>query len=381
MILTYYDSQTSVSKKMGQISSTEFYRLLGMQGKYLYYSMYDYLVCMDVTTGIREKIFDLKNNGVDNPMKIQLAFGEGDTLYLRFADGISKDDNVIEITTEPLEIGKAISVVDLASEKNQYYTIEPNVITFSRKNPLSPLVYEKTKDDREAYRTRILAEIAKGEGPEILLVEGEDMQMLFEKGWTADLNEFLSEEQQNKLLPAVMQLGQIDDTFIGLPMTIQILALSTTDTIWDQDSWTISDVMELIKHWKQEKVILLDMHNKRESSAMMVYALSLINLKECPYIDWEKKESNFQNEDFISLLTLIKETEEIPLDSSDLNDGMAKMEYMFGYSTFETTLQQAGKGCRLVGFPNEKGSANFMSSYSYLVVKKETKNKEIIPSF
>ena len=52
-----------------------------------------------------------------------------------------------------------------------------------------------------------MAELMSGQGPDILYVSAENMELLGQKGLLADLRGYISEESLNKVIPGVLKLG------------------------------------------------------------------------------------------------------------------------------------------------------------------------------
>lgn len=68
----------------------------------------------------------------------------------------------------------------------------------------------------EALRTRTLADLTAGKGPELMVVSTDDLRMLAEKGALMDLSELVPEDIQEQLFPGVRELGTVDGVWVGL---------------------------------------------------------------------------------------------------------------------------------------------------------------------
>lgn len=73
----------------------------------------------------------------------------------------------------------------------------------------------------QAYHDRIMAEIVAGKGPEILLVDRKDLQILFDKGVLADLSGVLSKETEEQIFKGVLAAGTIDGKLVGLADSVR----------------------------------------------------------------------------------------------------------------------------------------------------------------
>lgn len=384
--IKWYDEEAGRERVLGEIPAGEFRTLLGMRGADFYYTTMNELVRWNVVTGEREKIFPFTDNGIADKDTKQLVFGEDGTLYLRC---ISDDEDwVTELTLEEAVKGEAVSVVDISGDVTYRDIVGEAAAVFSRKNPQYVLELEKKETDEEAYRTRILADVTAGKGPDILLVNREDMKLLYEKGWAADLEEYISTETLWELLPGVIQMGTVEETFVGLAPEVSVRAVFTNRSIWGKDSWTVSDVIGLLEKNKNQNNFMVDFYDEEFSGELMLWNFALWDLETSLFIDWEKGESNFDREEFIFLLELFKACEEVTLSSSEKSKLLQEGEslalhtpYMWCFKDFVEMADMAGENFYPIGFPSEAGSANYLEEHKMLVINRNAKNKQAISEF
>lgn len=384
--IKWYDEEVGKERVLGEIPIGEFRRLLGMCGVDLYYATLSELVCWNVLTGERENIFSFADNGIMDTDTKQLAFREDDTLYLRC---ISDDEDwMTELTSEEIVTGEAVSIADISRDGTYRNIVGETAAVFSRKNPQYILELEKNETDEEAYRTRVLADVTAGKGPDILLVNRSDMKLLYEKGWTADLKEYISEETLSELLPGVIKMGTVEETLVGLAPEVSVRAMFTNRSIWDKDSWTLSEIIELLAKNKNQKNFMVDYYKEEISGELMLWNFALWDLESSLFIDWEKRTSNFDREEFVTLLKMFKECEESTFSADEkaklLQEGKCLAlytPYMWCFKDFVEMADMAGEDFYPIGFPSEAGSANYLEEHRILVVNGNTKNKQVISDF
>lgn len=168
----------------------------------------------NVETGEREKIFSTKDNGMSQGSTRQLIIGEDDTLYLRCVN--DAEDWMTGLTAEEPDRGDPIKIIDIANEVTDGNIVSSAAAVYIRKNPLYSVDYEIDKKDAENYRTRVLADVTAGKGPDILVVSVEDMENLAKKGWTADLREYISGDTLENILPGIIQMSTVDGKLMGI---------------------------------------------------------------------------------------------------------------------------------------------------------------------
>lgn len=80
-------------------------------------------------------------------------------------------------------------------------------VTYSAQHPGCQIVYESDWGNQEGFYERIMAQMAVGQGPDILFVFGEDMDRLSARGLLADLSDVLKEDTRKQLFSGVMTAG------------------------------------------------------------------------------------------------------------------------------------------------------------------------------
>lgn len=145
-----------------------------------------------------------------------------------------------------------------------------------------------------------MAEMVSGEGPDILYVSLEDMKILHEKGLLLDLEKMLAAESLEQVLPGVVRLGTVEGTFVGLAPEMDILTMITLKDIWQQDTWSMQDLIGLMEGG--EFTGLFCQGNGVFAPQAVFKFLVEFGLQEGKLVDWEKGESLFDGEVFLQIL-------------------------------------------------------------------------------
>lgn len=112
------------------------------------------------------------------------------------------------------------------------------------------MIQVETGEDRDDYRTQVMTQMVAGEGPDILYVSRDDMEILYKKWLIADLREYISDNTLNTVMPNALELGNKDGKLVGMAAGVMAYTLMVQDDVWSGDNWTIDDMISLLEEWK-----------------------------------------------------------------------------------------------------------------------------------
>lgn len=243
----------------------------------------------------------------------------------------------------------------------------------------------------EPIRTRIMAELVAGQGPELMYVSEDDMHILAEKGALLDLSELIPEEIQEQLLPGIRQLGTVDGKWVGVTSDVFYYTFMTSDSLWSKDSWTVSEMLDLAESkndWGDW--ILSFIWLKPDYNNLFDWGFSR-SLGDSPFMDLKNGISYFNGEEFIRALEFCKkygqpsnakvESDEELLSMLREGKSMAQMAYIYSGLHSFSNVMAAFEDCHIVGFPSEKGSGNYMYADGYLVVNADAEHVDAIKDY
>ena len=252
----------------------------------------------------------------------------------------------------------------------------------------------------DALRDRTMAELAAGNGPEIMFVSEDDLHVLAEKGALMDLSEIIDEDIREQFLPGVLPLGVIDSIWLGAPVDVYYRTLMVSDELWPKDRWKVSDMLDLAEsrdswgEWILSKITLGDRLSglplaPPESSRLFEIGF-LQSLGDSPFMDVENGISYFNSGEFIRVMEFCKEygytgnlTADVDSVTAMLGEGRTIAQFVdlyIGIQDFSREMASHGN-CHMVGFPDESGRGNYVYTQGYFVVNADADHIEGVKEF
>lgn len=367
------------------VSSQSIFQMYGMQGNDIYYNNANKeIVRWNIESGERTKILDLPKNGLVAGLNILMALGgEGDQPVLCLVDRGHRKEWLAPLTDQEIPDREIVRLADLVKIRD--YGINPTADSVSEAANLNrDFFYQYEDDSAEELRTRVLADLSSGNGPDLMYVSLEDMRMLEEKGALLDMRELLPEARVKEMLPGAVEIGTIDGKLVGIPMHVSANTLMVARDTWPEDSWTLEDIIRLMESGELEGGIFYN--------TSYFYPLATMNLlieyslADSFLIDWENRKSHFDDERFLRLLELTYK---------NLNDGSVETDTRLNGGK-RISWQDAGNGGsndsnfdvarewengHYVGFPTSGDCGNYLTTEGVIVVNAATKNKEAVRGY
>lgn len=269
--------------------------------------------------------------------------------------------------------------------------VKSAAVAYSMQHPDGRITYEADWGNQDGFYERIMAQMAVGQGPDLLFVHGEDMDRLNARGLLADLTDVLDGETRSQLFSGVMTAGLRDGKLVGLPAAVSGRSMLTVDANWQGNNWTIAEVAEL---WRQRKGQgAWRFLPQRWSQEEMLEYLLLADMANSPFIDWENHRCDFDNDLFRQMLEMIGERSVLDHTNLDIEeeyetaqqvmDGVYLADVVYGGSIFQYVAKmEYYKGeSHFVGFPTESGNGNMLTCYGFVVVNTRTEHWEEVADF
>lgn len=241
------------------------------------------------------------------------------------------------------------------------------------------------KNEEDAYRNRIMAQIAAGKGPDLMLVTAEDMLLLAEKGVLLDLAELIPEETMGQLFQCAVQDGTVDGKMVGLHTELMIDTLLTADATWSGDSWTLEEFLKLQEEYQWEWPIgggYLSINPMRCLKAL------LPDLGHSQFLDMEAGIARFDSDEFVRVLEICKNYGSDNYNSNGPNrKEMLAQEcgacgaWVSDLFDFSYYMSEYGEKAHFVGYPAEGGGNYTWTYFSYLVVNANSEHKDEIKEY
>lgn len=377
----WFNLETRKEVTLARLDKEIVKQVYGISGNTIYYEAAKGLMCWNIATGERQLVYNYSENGVSAKHQTGMILVQGQSPVLRTYGTVEGEQEDWLLVLSETEVAKAdaIKVVALTTGGEK---VQACAATASRKNPQFTYAYQDgSKGDAEAFRTRIIAEMVSGEGPDILYVSTEDMAILQEKGLLMDLEQLLGPESLEQVLPGVIQMGTVENTFVGLAPEISLLTMVTLKDIWQQDTWSMQDITGLME--SGDFTGLFCQGDGVFAPQAVLKFLVEFGLQDGSLIDWEKGESLFEGKTFLQMLEMTKKYGGNPVtDKTYL--GIGGCPAMFtggGVYTLNELYEQYGDTYYFVGQPTTGSSGNYLTCNGVVVVNKNTRNPEAVAVF
>lgn len=264
-------------------------------------------------------------------------------------------------------------------------------VTYSAQHPDCQIVYETDWENQEGFYERIMAQMAVGQGPDILYVFGEDMDRLSARGLLADMSDVLEEDTRKQLFSGVMTAGIRDGKLAGLPPSVGASSMVTVEDNWPGDTWTLSEAAAL---WRQRKGqgVWRFMPLRWSQDEMLEY-LVLSDMFNSPFMDWESGTCDFESDLFRQVLEMIGDRPVLEHTNLDIDEEyetaqqvmegvyLADERSVHDIVSYTNVMDYYGGSVRFVGFPTESGNGNMLRCYGFLVVNAQTEHWEEVVDF
>lgn len=380
------DTSTGKMCDLGKLENGDrIVKFYGMQGNSCYYQARDGIIRWNLKSGERNLCFSFQENGIPSSFDTMMIFRKDAPPMLRMYQwGNDKvEDWLIVLSDTEVSRDKDVKIVALAKDTPGIKQVSECATICARKdfNHLFSLTNVEEKD-AEDYRTKVFAEMVAGGGPDLMYVTRADMEILWEKGLLVDMNELLSEETREKILPGVLQMGTREGQLVGLAGHVQVDGMAVSKDTWTQSTWRLEDIISMMESGKIESTVFYAGPNIFFRSLAVQNMLTNDCLEDSFLIDWEKRESHFTDERFIKLLELTKKGDREGEDESGtIFNGGSRIAF-FSVCTPEgvcdamRAIEAEGGFC--VGFPNSGTGGNYLVAENVLVVNANSKHKEEI---
>lgn len=379
--ILWVDTQNRKVEMLASVNGS-IVKLYGLKQNNLYYEDEQGIVRWDIASGERKLIFIFNKNEVQDIYDKQLMLRDNDTPLLRIYGYVNGQfqDWLLTLSKEPVEKADAVHVACITDNVSD--RVRNCVGVAARNNPDFSYKYEDGDGmDVSDYYTAVMTQMMSGEGPDILFVSPEDMEMLYAKGLIADLREYISDETLKKVISGVVGLGSRNGTLLGIAPDISADSLMVQEDVWNGESWTIEDIISLIEQGKLSGRVT-DGEGLYSSIAALRIILKYI-IDDSFVIDWENYESHFDDERFIKLIKCLgKNDYENPDGSKEQLDGSIMQVSLHYMSNVYNYLGQRGnEGWHYVGFPSENGCGNYLWADGMVVVNAATASKEAVSAY
>ena len=396
--LNWYQEDTGAGELLGTIDNGFVISMLLDEDGKIYYSDGGNLVRWDAEKNVSENLLRMYQNGIEQSFEASglIRNEKGEFLFCCMQSGKA----MIYVLTDKEDPSKEqIRLCSLWGEAGISY-FQRLAATFTQNGGEIPikLELESRQEYWEDYRTRIMAEIMSGEGPDVLFVTQEDMILMQERGMVCDLSDIIAQETKEVMIPGVLDLGTVNGELVGLVPEVSFMTMGTSNKVWSESSWNARELVNAVKDADIEGFPFTHMGTGLDGASIF-FVVFLQDPDETPFLDLEQGTAHFDCEEFTDMLELCKQygdqrtyenrmKDQLSLDERNklLREGKTagEIQYLYGgLDAYSSIMERYGDEGHIVGFPVESGSGSYVDSYSYgyLVVNARTKYKEEIRKF
>lgn len=154
-------------------------------------------------------------------------------------------------------------------------------------------------EDMDMALNRLMADLAEGKGPDILVLSREQMKALQGAGALAEISDVLGEDVLEQIFPAVRQYGTISDGLYGISYAVQTGTVMVSKELWQKETWTFRDMMKLMESSEKLENVA---ENHTAEALLTAFCLKDIQTGNSSLVDIKGKECRLDTEEFVQLL-------------------------------------------------------------------------------
>lgn len=379
--MVWFDTDKKEMRVLAHMEKEVPKQVYGIQGEDIYYESEKGIVKWNIRSGDRQLLYSFQDNGVAKIYHTMLVLREGKAPVFRMYGTVNgeQEDWLVVLSEQEVERPDAIEVVSLQAASAK---VQTGVSVASRKNPAYDYLYMGcTEAEKEDFRTKIMADLVAGKGPDILYVSLEDMRILQEKGVLLDLKTLLSEETIQQILPGVLEMGTVNQEYVGLAPDMEVSTAITLKSIWNQPTWSMADMMNLMNIGNYTEFFCQGTTSFAPRALLVFFTKH--GLRDGSFIDWEKGESHFEGALFQEALKMAKTYGDMPIRTDTyLGEGESMGMYTDGSKeTIEQLEEEYGEAYFFVGEPTGEKSGSYVKSDGVLVVNRNVSNPQAVAAY
>ncbi len=385
--MLWIDTQGKTTKELGQISDekNDIAKFCGMSHNKVYYEALDPeagsrlgIVQWDVSTGERTWILGL-DVGNYLQYKTWWTFSDGEITsgLLTWEEYRNTTDWVVKISNEGKAGSGDLRVADFTGGSDK---LKKCASAASMENPGITYRYEDASS--EDKKSIILMELSENEGPDLMFVSIKDFYDLCEKQLLLDVTALISEKNKNDILPGALQIGQMSDGLMGLPIGVHVETLMIGRGVGEVPAWNLESVTDLIKQGRLNSSIWSPyIMNSYLEPISTVQLLINHSMNDSFLIDWKARTSHFNDDRFVQLLETTK-TDMSKQAHSDDEENDLTWVYLNSYVNLIDFMASASDKGEIVGFPEQSHKGGYLvADQGILVVNKNCSNMEAVSFF
>lgn len=380
--LIWLDAEKKQWKELASIRAPYLRQFTMLEDGRIYYSRGSNLIKWDVQTGRQEAVYSGLPSSMNDYVKhVSVTKQEELIIYIARPDRVD-----VRVLSDKQPETEGITLLDFAGVD---YHLQSGVSDYNRESDNVRIYYKGSGADEEVLWNRTMAEFAAGKGPDILCLRAGDerLQTLYEKGILADLTGLVPKEILDQVFPGVLEAGSVNGSLVGLGVSGMARVMVASDKLWQQDSWTVEDIMGIAEaHPELEGLLLLE--DGKASPSTILYWMGLQHMENSPFVDFGTRESHFGEARFQNFLELVKTYGEAPVPSEDtgtlIKEGRCIAAFpadFYHVHDFVAAMEKYGEGCHFIGYPGQSGYSGYWHNLYLVVVNRKSEYSDTIAEF
>lgn len=250
------------------------------------------------------------------------------------------------------------------------------MVEFNKTNPDYEVVIQHY--DWQTGQEQLEMELAMGKGPDLFDMDMVYANKLAEKGLIEDLSTYLADGQgleRENIVGAVVQCNTLEGVLTCVPARFYLeIMLGKKSLIGDESSWTVDEFLKCVKENEGMQIGNGNRwfrNSETDNQYSIIEAAFHTNVEH--FIDKEKRQTNFKNEEFCNLLEFAKryETDSFDYDTDKEFWLQVKDEELLlcqnqldSVEDYMLSLSVLGKEAQYIGYPTYDGSTCYgISNY------------------
>lgn len=239
------------------------------------------------------------------------------------------------------------------------------------------LKFEYKDVSSEEDRARAFAELSKGEGPDIMFVSMEDYYSMLDKGLLLELNSLLSQNFQDELLPAVLDIGKMDGTLWAMPTGVRAETFAINSDIVNESAITLETLITLFEEGKLNGGVRSPyLMNEYLPPILAMRKLTQYSVNNSFLVDWKVRTSHFDDERFIRLLELTGTDKSGKGEENWLETDLVWGNFTYEFALIDFLMHIENEHMEIIGYPGYEGVGFLIPDGGVLVVNKNLSDKE-----
>ena len=263
----------------------------------------------DLNTQEKEQLFAWTDSGISAAAVDTVGILSDGRIAVFYRDRQSNDSGVALLSG--VDVAEVVQKQEIVlAQLYPQPDLPASVTTFNSKSDRYHITvknyledYNVSEEEIEAAKTRLIADIVSGNGPDILNSYGlyTEVEELVSMGAFEDLNPYLDQSSvldREDMIESALGAGTYDGILVSIPDSFSLYTFfGSADMVGEEMGWTYEDVIALLEANPGSTIC---------SGYGKIGTLQLcMDIND--YVDWERASCNFDSEEFKSLLEFVEQ--------------------------------------------------------------------------